>query len=642
MESINKDIQRLPIPTEEGVKKFLSSPYVKGIGKVYADKIVAISGIKIIDPKYKLDELSIPGLTQEKINGIKESLSSLKCSPQNIALLYSAGLSDSDVEKILAHYGRGLEKVLLQDPYEMVENVWKLSFFTADKIGKYLNIPADDPRRLAGALLTAIKIFAENGNMFASEAQAIGLASKITGVDFTMISKVVLDLISSRRAVKSMEGLYLPVYYNAEKEAAEKLAWIINNSKLSSTFPSIPDKDIYGNPFTNDQKDAISTVLENPVSVITGGPGTGKSTTIRGLISLFTAAGKKIILAAPTGRAAKRISELTGEEAKTIHRLLGYSMGKGYKNKKLEADILILDEASMLEQVLFNHLLQAIDQHTKVVLVGDPDQLPAIGAGNVLKDMIESSVVPVVTLKENFRQNEGSAIAATALSIKEGEEILRIPSKDFVFLKEDTVKTTHDRILSLFSKELPAYTGLPANEILLVTPQQEGPLGAKQLNSELQELLNPNAPEIKRGIKKFRLGDKVMQTVNSSQRGVYNGEIGVVTEINLPEQSMIVKFGEKKTSRYNVKEISELSLAYATTVHKLQGSEADYIVLLMSSAHKPMLYRNLLYTGVSRAKKLCVIIGDENALVTAIATSDKNTRNSNFKNRLEEGINRNR
>lgn len=546
----------LPLPLPEGIEKFLASPFSKGIGKVYAKKITDKFGDEILDPSFdfsiKLKE--IPGIGEQKITEFAQSLSNLKIPLVLYAFLYSAGLSDSDVEKIVSHYGKRLEKILLTDPYDMVENVWKLSFFTADKIGKFMGIDADDPRRLRGALLTSVKLYAEEGNMFASEAQALKTASKISGISEEKIRPEVKNLEEDGRLVINMDGLYLPVYFKAEKEAAEKILSMIR--KVNEDLPEIeiPESDIKGNNLSNDQKNAISTVLKNKVTIITGGPGTGKTTTVKGIINLLLDMDKKVTLVAPTGRAAKRMSELTGHEAKTIHRLLGYSMGRGYKNKKLKTDILIIDEASMLEQVLFNHLLQALDDDTRVVLVGDVFQLPAIGAGNVLADLITSDAVPVIDLKENFRQEEGSLIAHNAETIKQGKIPEISPSSDYVYVEETNVAKIHDRVLSLIAEEIPSYTGVDPKDIQLVTPQQEGPLGAKLLNVHLQEKLNPDAPELKRGMKRFRLGDRVMQTTNSSDRNVYNGEIGYVSNIDKDSEILEVTFNDGKESDYGLKD----------------------------------------------------------------------------------------
>ncbi|MCH5241559.1 MAG: ATP-dependent RecD-like DNA helicase [Muribaculaceae bacterium] len=624
--------------TLDGLEAFLASGYTKGIGKVFAKKIVEKFGEDILNQDFdfsvKLKE--IPGLGENKINEFVESINSLKVPVPLMVFLFSSGLKDVEVEKIVSHYGKRLEKVLIWDPYDMVENVWKLSFFTADKIGRFLNIPVDDPRRLRGAILTAVKFYAEEGNMFATEAQALQTASRLSKVEEDKIKPEIETLIDNERIIKSLDGLYLPVYFKAEEEAAEKIKTLIGKKEEIIEYVPIPEKDIYGNKLNEDQRKAIETVLKNKVTIITGGPGTGKTTTVKGIINLLLGMDKKVVLAAPTGRAAKRMSDLTGEEAKTIHRLLGYSMGRGYKNKHFDTDILVIDEASMLEQVLFNHLLQALKDETKVVLVGDTDQLPAIGAGNVLNDMIESGEIPVINLTENFRQREGSLIAANASAIKDGELPDKVPSNDFIFVEEKNTKNIHDRLLSLVSVEIPSYTGILPKDIQVVTPQQEGPLGAKQLNIDLQERINPNAPELKRGLKRFRLGDRVMQTSNSSQRNIYNGEVGWISNLNQEEKFLEVTFNDGKKSIYNIKDLSELSLAYATTVHKLQGSETDYMVMAVTTEHRPMLYRNLLYTGISRAKKLCVIIGEEKALETAIANKEKSHRNSNFKLRLQQ------
>lgn len=628
----------LPNPSFEGLKEFLAGSFTKGIGKIYASKIADKFGFEFLgnDFDFKTRLKEIPGIGEKKIEEFEESFNNLKVSPQILAFLYSAGLKDLEVEKIVSHYGKRLEKVIAWDPYDMVENVWKLSFFTADKIGKYMDISSEDPRRLRGAILTAIKFYAEEGNMFATENQTLQTASRITGVPADKIQPEIMTLIESGRIVKSLDGLYLPVYYKAEQEAAQKIKSLINKKEIVSEKLEIPEKDIFGNQLNVDQKKAIKTVLENKVTIITGGPGTGKTTTVKGIISLLMGMDKKVVLAAPTGRAAKRMTDLTGEEAKTIHRLLGYSMGKGYRNKHFNTDILIIDEASMLEQVLFNHLLQALKDDTKVVLVGDTDQLPAIGAGNVLNDMMGSGEIPVVNLTENFRQKEGSSIAANAASIKEGGLPDKSPSQDFIFIEEDNSKRIHDRLLSLVAEEIPSYTGIKPRDIQVVTPQQEGPLGAKQLNIELQEHINPDSPELKRGLKRFRLGDRVMQTSNSSARSIYNGETGWISALDPEKKFLEVTFNDGKKSLYGLKDLKELTLAYATTVHKLQGTETDYMVMAVTTAHRPMLYRNLLYTGVSRAKKLCVIVGEERALKAAIENKEKSVRNSNFIKRLQQ------
>lgn len=624
--------------SKEGLANFLASPYVKGVGKVFASRISERFGFDILDKDFDPDADSIPGLGHAKIADVKKSIRELKFSPEAAVLLYSAGLSDIEVEKIISHYGKKTAEVVIEDPYDMVENAWKVSFFTADKLGKWLGVNAQDPRRIRGALLTAVKFYAEKGSLFASPEQATTTASRLSGTSIDEAKRELEHLVQEERLIRSHDGIYLPVYYNAEKEAAKKLTSLIRQSKQIAEDYEIPTADIAGNPLTEDQRTALSTVMTNPVTVITGGPGTGKTTTVRGIINLFEGMDKKVILAAPTGRAAKRMTDLAGAEAKTIHRLLGYNMGRGYRNKKFNGDILVIDEASMLEQVLFNHLLDALNEGTKVVLVGDTNQLPPIGAGDVLNDLINSGTVPVITLRENFRQKAGSMIASTAEAIKAGKQPPEPDGSDFILINEKNDEKIHERIFSLIGEELPQRYGIQPKDIQLVTPQNDGPLGAKLLNLEIQERVNPNAPEIKRGLKRFRLGDRVMQTSNSSQHNVYNGETGWISAINTDRQELEVTFNDGKKLIYPKERLRELNLAYAMTVHKLQGTETDYMVLLLSTSHRQLLYRNLLYTGISRAKKLCVLIGEEKAIENARKNTSPTVRNTNFGLRLRNSL----
>lgn len=624
------------VVTPEGLRAFLSSKYIKGIGKVFAGKIADRFGMEVLHPGFDWDAGlgSITGLGEAKRLEAVASISALPLPAPEMAMLFSSGLRESDIAKIIAHYRKKTFQVVSSDPYEMVENVWKLSFFTADKLGKLLGITSDDPRRLRGALLTAIKIYAERGSMYATEDQAVKTAAQISGVEEEAVRSQLPSLIADERIIKSSDGFYLPVYYNAEREAAEKLGRFISRTPESEPEFELPSTDIYGHPFSRRQRQAIKTVAESPVSIVTGGPGTGKTTVIRGLMRLFDDMDKKVVLVAPTGRAAKRITDLSGYEASTIHRLLGYRMGRGYSHKNFDADVLIVDEASMLEQVLFNHLLQSMKPDAKIVLVGDTNQLPPIGAGDVLNQMIRSGAVPVVELDKNFRQDEGSGIAVSASEIKLGRTPGEKETGDFLTIEAQGVKNTRDKIISLVGSELPRLYGVAPKDIQIVTPQQEGPLGAKQLNEQLQDFINPHAPEITKGKKRLRLGDRVMQKTNDSARKVFNGETGWVSAVDEEAGTLEVTFFDGKKLEYDRSRLGDLVLSYATTVHKLQGSETDYMVLLMSMAHRPMLYRNLLYTGVSRARRLCVVLGEREALEKAVGNHEEATRNSAFSSML--------
>lgn len=629
----------IAILTEEGAVAFLASKWVEGIGEVYARRLVDKFGtdaVRILAEEPEKAE-SVEGLGKTRVETAAESLKNIPYPADLLAFLFSCGLSDMEIGKIFGKYRKRTRDIVTKDPYGMVEYVWRFSFFSADKIGKRLGIPADDLRRLKGALLTGVKRFAEDGHLFATPDQAIALATSIAKVEPEKVRDAVKPLVESGRLVESKGGLYLPVFYKAEKEGAAKLRELASTAVEYFPVERLPRVSEEGHEYSEEQLSALETALNSPVSVLTGGPGSGKTTVLKGVIEAMEKEGKKVLVAAPTGRAAKRASNLTGADATTIHRLLGYRQGEGYNTKAIDTDMLIIDEGSMMEQVLFDHLLQALRPGTRVVLVGDVDQLPAIGAGDVLRDMIDSGKVPVARLSENFRQGEGSLIAAGARSINSGELPESDPERDFMMIEEESVKGIHDRILSLMAEELPSRYGIAPGDIQVVTPQQIGPLGARQLNIDLQARLNPSGPALRRGSTTMRLGDPVMQTANSRERGVYNGEVGRIVEVDTEGQKIKVEYSDGRESEYSRSELSELVLAYATTVHKLQGSEVRYMIFPVTMAHKPMLYRNLLYTGVSRATELCVLVGEEEALRYAVGNSPDSTRNSNFKYRLREG-----
>lgn len=624
--------------TEEGVKAFLAGGYVNGIGNIYAHKLVETYGLDTVATLMEKPEKikGIPGLGPSRTEQASESLRKCNEPLDLLQFLYSAGVPEMYIERIIGKYRKKAKKLILEDPYSMVEDVWRLSFFTAYKIGKALGIPADDLRRLRGAVLTAVKHYAENGHLYATHEEAIKYASEITGVDLTPVSAVVGSLVADDRLIESRGGLYLPVYYEAEKSGAHKLMALASRRVEYVDPETIPATDIQGHTYSEEQRKAICTALAHPVSVVTGGPGSGKTTVLKGILDSLTEAEKKFILAAPTGKSAKRMSTLTGHAATTIHRLLGYRLGEGYYRKQIEADVLIIDEGSMLEQVLFNHLLQAVGPSTKIIITGDVDQLPAIGAGDVMRELIKSGMVPVVTLNENFRQSEGCVIAANARSINQGRMVKANTAEEFVIVNEKGPTAIRNRILSLVAEELPIKFGMRPEEIMVVTPQQLGTLGARELNIDLQQRLNPSGPEIKRGMTTMRLGDPVMQTANSRNRNLFNGEAGRIVAIDPDGKALTVEFTGGHRSVYLRSELSELVLAYATTVHKLQGSEVDYMVMPVTMAHRPMLYRNLLYTGVSRARKQCVLVGEEEAIRYAIDNNRETSRNSNFSSRLRE------
>lgn len=642
------ELKMLSVIEENGVREFLAGSGVEGIGPAYARKLVDKFGIDAISVlRYRpLEALSIPGLGESRVMTASESIKKLKYDPMVYVFLYSCGVSDMYVNRIFGKYRRKAEKIVVENAYDMVEDVWQLSFFTADKIGRALGVAEDDAGRLQGALVTAVKQFSEAGNLFAPMEDAVAKAAEIAGVNREVVEAQIESVVASGRLVKSRGGLYLPVFYKAEREGAEKLAKLSGERKEIIEIDDIPRYSRHGHAYSESQREAIRTLLNSKVAVLTGGPGTGKTTVLRGVIDILEREGKKVVLSAPTGKAAKRMEILTGKEASTIHRLLGYRQGEGYFADMIDADVLIIDEGSMMEQVLFNHLLQALRPSTEIILVGDVDQLPAIGAGDVMRDMIKSGVIPVAQLNENFRQDASGMIASGARAINNGEmpefdsesDPESDHSREFMLIPEPNIKSIHARIIELMTKELPEKRGISASDIIVVTPQQIGPLGARQLNMDLQEHLNPEGPALKRGGVTMRLGDPVMQTANSREKGVYNGETGVITDVDEEKQTLEVTWEAGGKSRYERSELSELVLGYATTVHKLQGSEVKNMIFPITMAHKPMLYRNLLYTGISRATQLCVLVGEEEALRYAVGNNMETRRNTNFANRLRENI----
>ena len=476
-----------------------------------------------------------------------------------------------------------------------------------------------------------------------AEAVRIGQisAAELLEVDPAPVEKAVDLAITQADLVEEKDAIYLPAFHHAEKGVADKLLQLLH-VPVQMSLPNLDFDRIQretGIAYDDIQKMAITTALSQNVVIITGGPGTGKTTITRGILQALQQSRQKVLLAAPTGRAAKRLSEATGKDAKTIHRLLEFKPPQGYQRNAdhpLEGDVLIVDEASMIDIILMNALLNAIPEEMKLVIIGDTDQLPSVGPGNVLRDMIESDVIPVVRLTRIFRQAQRSRIVMNAHRINEGKfpNISNGRDTDFFFLEQEDPEAAAEEIVNLIENRLPRAYGLSPFEIQILTPMQRGVIGAAALNTRLQQLLNPQEQVLHRGGIAFGQRDKVMQIRNNYDKDVYNGDIGTVTKVDLDERMLYAEF-DGRTVSYEVSELNELVLAYATTVHKSQGSEYPIVIMPIMMSHFVMLQRNLIYTGITRAKKIMILVGQKKALAYCIHNLTVDQRNSRLCQRLQ-------
>lgn len=451
------------------------------------------------------------------------------------------------------------------------------------------------------------------------------------------------SMIKSEDVITDNEVVYLPPFFHAENGSARRLRALLSEESCSDMLMAAEPEASYGSSsagivYDEVQQAAIQKALDSKVMVLTGGPGTGKTTTTQGIIAAFKARHMRILLAAPTGRAAKRMTEATGMEAKTIHRLLEYNPMDGYKrndDNPLEGDALIVDECSMIDIILFYNLMKAIPANMRLILVGDIDQLPSVGAGNVLRDIIDSQRIPVVRLTRIFRQAQSSRIVMNAHAINAGQfpNIKNGHDTDFFFINQEDADEIVRLIIGLVRDRLPRKYGYPPKEIQVLTPMQRGTVGASNLNIELQNALNPYGPSLARGGYTFREGDKVMQIRNNYDKSVFNGDIGYITAVDTNDRTLTVTF-DSRLVEYDITELDEIVLAYAVTIHKSQGSEFPVVVMPVTMKHFVMLQRNLIYTGITRAKKICVLVGTTRALAYAIRNQTVSKRNTKLKERL--------
>ena len=631
--------------TPEGIEAYLSSGLIKGIGPIYAKKIVETFKEETFNV---LDDnpdrlLEVEGIGDKRLEEIKESWKKNRVVRNLIMFLKRYEISTRLIIKIYNRYGEDSISILKDNPYRLADEVEGIGFKTADSIAINLGISMDSPKRVqCGIKYVLREMCDQEGDTYEPYDTIVYKTGELLEVDDDIVEDNIEELIKIGWLVDCNGKIYLKYLYNAEVYVAEKLKKILNykpqidvQNGTTLTIEEIETRT--GVHYEGNQITAIETALSNNVMVLTGGPGTGKTTVTKGIIELLTSMGKTILLAAPTGKAAKRLSELTGRNAMTIHRLLGYNPATGCAHSEINPfieDVLIVDEASMINLMLMDLLIHAVPERMKLIIIGDIDQLPCIGSGNVLGDIINSDVIPVVMLDKIFRQAQNSNIIVNAHRIKNGKDIIVDNTKDSDFFMMKMYDDVNKNVVKLVADRLPKAYGVTPKDIQVLTPMKKCEVGVDNLNEMLQAEINPTGNELKRGDTIYRVGDKVIQTVNNYDKDVFNGDSGVIDSVDVENKIVYIRFDDRIV-QYAYADLEEVSLAYALTIHKSQGSEYPVIVIPITYANKRMMQRNLIYTAVTRAKKICVVVGDKRMVDTAIGNSKCYKRKTLLKERLQ-------
>ena len=644
----------------QGIGKYLGSGLIKGIGPIMAQRIVSRFGTSTLevidnDPESLLE---IDGIGKYRLDQIRKAWEDQKDIRELMIFLRGHGVSAAFAARIFKFYGKSSLEIVKENPYRLAMDVSGIGFLTADRIAQKLGIPLESPLRAEGGLTYVVHEAADEGHVCVPRGWLLEKCQKLLEIPPTILDQALARQVAEQRLVKEalpseasatfedVEAVYLRGYYLAETQAAKRLMHLAAFLPLQTKLN--PEKAVAwlrGKlPFKLAplQEQAVRKALTEKILIITGGPGTGKTTLIRAVLAVFRQMDARICLAAPTGRAAKRLSEATRHPAATLHRLLEYSphLGGFQRNEQrpLTADLVIVDEASMLDVLLMHHLLKAIPSQATLVLVGDVDQLPAVGPGNVLLDTIASQKFAVVRLTEIFRQARQSQIVTNAHLVREGmfPRLRTDPEspQDFYFIEKDEPEEVLEIILKVCTNRIPARFGFdPIEDVQVLTPMNRGIIGAQRLNKELQQALNPRPTSLERGGFAFRVDDKVMQIRNNYDKDVFNGDIGRIRKLDMENQEVGVEV-DGRIVVYDFSELDELMPAYAVTVHKAQGSEYPAVVFPLSTQHYMMLQRNLLYTAMTRARKLAVIVGSKKALAIAVNNNQVQKRFTLLRERL--------
>lgn len=631
--------------TVYGIEKYLGSGLIKGVGPKFAKRKVSQFGtdtISVIEDD--IDRLlDVPGIGEKRVRMIAESWERQKEIKNIMMFLQSYNVSTAFAAKIFKAYGNESIDKVMENPYRLADDIWGIGFKTADGIAEKLGFGHDDYVRCRSGIAYTLNELADEGHVYAEYEQLIDKGVELLDSSHQAVESAVMRMMEDEDLIRDGEAIYLPAFYYAETGAASKLCRLAEEASRQVCCPTVDFNKLTkmtGVEYDEIQRAAIQESVDSKVMVLTGGPGTGKTTTTLGIIKVLKALRLKILLAAPTGRAAKRMTEATGLESKTIHRLLEFKPPEGYQRNgenPLEGDVLIVDEASMIDIVLMNSLLKAVPVHMKLILVGDIDQLPSVGAGNVLRDIIDSERFSVVRLTKIFRQAQASRIIMNAHRINEGKypNLENTGETDFYFIERDDPETAAEEIVNLVKTRLPKFCRVSPMQIQVLTPMQRGVVGASNLNTMLQEALNPSADCLYRSGRCFRLNDKVMQIRNDYDKEVFNGDIGIIESLSMQDRELTVAFDDRLVV-YDVTELDELVPAYAVTIHKSQGSEYPIVVMPIMMTHFVMLQRNLIYTGITRAKKTIVLVGNRKAVSYAVRNVTVTNRNTKLKERLRE------
>lgn len=643
-----KQYQETKPATLTGIEKYLGSGLIKGVGPVTAKRIVAHFGLETLDIiENQIERLvEVPGIAKKRVKLIQTAWDSQKSIKEVMVFLQGHGVSTTYAVKIFKQYGDEAIDIVTQNPYRLATDVYGIGFVTADQIARNLGISPHSEYRYRSGLLHVLSESADEGHCYLPQPDLIDRAVKrLTLPEYQpkpdqvayLIQVMIADaelIVEQFEQDDSVELLcYAPSFFRAEFHLARRLLQMlahpleVDQGRVRSWLDRFMTQTTVS--LSKQQQQAVELAASQRVVILTGGPGTGKTFTTRTIVALWKAMGKEIVLASPTGRAAQRLSEVTGHEAKTIHRLLEFDP-KTMKfqrdsDRPIPADAVVIDEASMLDLFLANSLIKAIDTNAQLLLVGDTDQLPSVGPGNILLDLMTSQRIPVLELTEVFRQAQASHIIQNAHQINQGkfphlESVSPTPKTDCLWIGAPEPEHGQQAIQELINDLMPQLGYVAVQDVQVLCPMTRGEVGTRRLNQVLQCLINPpslNKAEISRGGLTLRVGDRVLQQVNDYNREVFNGDMGVIEAINLEEVAVTVRYGERSVA-YDLADLNEIGLAWAVTIHKSQGSEYPVVILPMYMQHYIMLSRNLLYTGLTRAKKLAILVGPKNAISMAI------------------------